>query len=146
MKVENHRANVLQCIFNTNMVKIVYSDDFQNKSRVYLPKPPSPSMPTAQYTGFGPWVFVLCENLSFFTPTLYQRKYSTIVKKYTNFSAKSRAFRVGESKVTWGQGILKWMSGYINSYTTIVFMFCHSQDCNFMEVNRVARPKYIFHF
>ena len=100
---------MMKALFNTNMVKIVYSEDFQNKSRVYLPNPPSPSMPTAQYTGFGPWVFVLCENLSFFTPTLYQRKYSTIVKKYTNFSAKSRAFRVGESKVTWGQGILKWV-------------------------------------
>jgi hypothetical protein len=33
---------MMKALFNTNMVKVVYSEDFQNKRRVYLPNTPSP--------------------------------------------------------------------------------------------------------
>ena len=58
---------MMKLLFNTNMVKIVYSEDFQNKRRVYLLNTLSPSITTAQYNGFGPWAFALCANLAFFT-------------------------------------------------------------------------------
>jgi hypothetical protein len=37
---------MMEAFFNTNMAKLVYSEDFQKKERVYLPNLPSPSMPT----------------------------------------------------------------------------------------------------